>query len=301
MTRNDFLNMIKETSSVNRKMTGEIYELIDIFPYFQSAHLLLLKGLKNNSDVKFDNQLRQSSLHVADREVLYYLLQSKASSDDNSPNDNGLVKSSEDNQANSRQTVIESAMNSDLLINEIEANDESRLPGAERIDERNEGHPILISTEGDDEDNSGVMFLIEEEDSTTEESLFYMDPGFSVPENTDLLELDIEDKEDKEDKGGANKIDTSERSLQSELIDRFITENPRIEPNRDKNAGYQEDLSEPFEGTGAFVTETLAMIYFNQGYYSRAIDIYEKLSLKFPEKSSYFASQIEKVKDYIKN
>jgi hypothetical protein len=51
---------------------------------------------------------------------------------------------------------------------------------------------------------------------------------------------------------------------------------------------------------GGLVTETLAKIYFNQGYYSKAIDIYEKLSLKFPEKNSYFASQIEKVKEHIK-
>ena len=62
-----------------------------------------------------------------------------------------------------------------------------------------------------------------------------------------------------------------------------------------------KDISKPFvEREGGFVTETLARIYINQGYYSKAIDIYEQLSLKFPEKSSYFASQIELVKEYLK-
>ena len=75
MNRNDFLNMIENTVSVDRRMIGEVYELIEIFPYFQSAHLLLLKGLYNTSDVKFENQLRQSAIYAGDREVLYWLLQ----------------------------------------------------------------------------------------------------------------------------------------------------------------------------------------------------------------------------------
>ena len=70
--------MMEDTIPVNRQMIGEVYELIDVFPYFQSAHLLLLKGLKNNSDVKFENQLRNSAIHIADREVLYYLLNRKS-------------------------------------------------------------------------------------------------------------------------------------------------------------------------------------------------------------------------------
>ena len=89
--------------------------------------------------------------------------------------------------------------------------------------------------------------------------------------------------------------------MQSELIDKFIIANPRIEPQKEKTDVPNEDISKPFiEEAGGFVTETLAKIYLNQGYYSKAIDIYEKLSLKFPEKSSYFASQIEKVKEFIK-
>jgi hypothetical protein len=80
MNRNDFLNMIQNTAPVNRQMIGEVYELIDIFPYFQSAYLLLLKGLYNNADVKFDNQLRKSAMHIGDRAILYWLLKTKTGS-----------------------------------------------------------------------------------------------------------------------------------------------------------------------------------------------------------------------------
>ena len=45
------------------------------------------------------------------------------------------------------------------------------------------------------------------------------------------------------------------------------------------------------------VSETLAEIYRQQELYGRAVEIYEKLILLYPEKSAYFASLIEKVKD----
>jgi len=44
-----------------------------------------------------------------------------------------------------------------------------------------------------------------------------------------------------------------------------------------------------------FLTETLATVYADQEFYTRAIEIYEKLILLYPEKSAYFATLIEKV------
>ena len=44
-----------------------------------------------------------------------------------------------------------------------------------------------------------------------------------------------------------------------------------------------------------FCTETLAWIYADQGYFTEAKKIYSRLMLRYPEKSAYFASLIEKL------
>jgi hypothetical protein len=309
MNRNDFINMIDDSVQVNRQMLGEVYELIDIFPYFQCAHMLLLKGLQDNSDVKFESQLRNSAIHIADREVLYYFLKAKPSQKVD-PNEIKTEKPVSGNYLyDTQQTVIESAKNSEQLINEIEKNSGNDNP-EEQHNKATQvlNQTILVSSESNNEESAGVLYLMDEDISSSEEKVFFMDPGFSAPEQEDLLELETEvfetrfpDKEDVEKEQIYKEEKNFKKHLQSELIDKFIIANPRIEPNKEKSNLPDADISKPFvEEEGGFITETLAKIYTNQGYYSKAIDIYEKLSLKFPEKSSYFASQIEKVKEYIK-
>jgi hypothetical protein len=92
-----------------------------------------------------------------------------------------------------------------------------------------------------------------------------------------------------------------EKLSPADLIDRFIMTSPRIERISSSTEQPLKDMTETgTEEQGTFITETLARIYVNQGYYFKAINIYEKLSLKYPEKSAYFASRIEKIKELIK-
>ena len=45
----------------------------------------------------------------------------------------------------------------------------------------------------------------------------------------------------------------------------------------------------------SLITETLANLHFRQKNYSMALEMYQQLKLKFPEKSTYFDAQIEKI------
>ena len=74
---------------------------------------------------------------------------------------------------------------------------------------------------------------------------------------------------------------------------------------KDKNANQIVNFSSLVDETSIifsgnenddFITETLAKIYKEQGHYNKAIDAFEKLILKFPEKNTLFASQISEIK-----
>jgi hypothetical protein len=88
---------------------------------------------------------------------------------------------------------------------------------------------------------------------------------------------------------------------QVELIEKFIQNEPQFGKQKDQGLDseyLQEDLAtKKLKYQDEFATETLAALLFKQKKYERALDIYEKLSLKFPEKRTYFALQIQKIKE----
>ncbi len=451
MNKNDFLGLIGTNAPVDRQLLAELNEIVHIFPYFQTAHLLLLKGLQDNSDIRFESQLKNSAIHIADREVLYNLLKvkevsavqdiavfteeppvpapaaepsaeavsepsyepvsevtpepvSEANPEPVSevipepvseaipepvtevtpeyisevtlhppeepipepapqpipePAPESLHQAENEPQPETvipfgdiEQTVIESAKNSEDLINEYEKEQNTGLPSEYPEKEvQPASRSIMISSEPDEDESLSTILIINDEDGEVEERIFYMDPGFSVADPDDLFDREpasrltvhpvyeptpqpvyepapqptlqpayeptpqpayesapqppheppLQTASEPETVPESETEQAPRKQIQSELIDKFILANPRIEPRKERPEQPPEDLSDPStEEQGGFITETLAKIYLSQGYYSRAIDIYEKLCLKFPEKSSYFATQIERIKEIIK-
>ena len=81
-----------------------------------------------------------------------------------------------------------------------------------------------------------------------------------------------------------------------ELIDTFLKNKPKIPP-LSSNAE-TESLSEEIKfNKEELMTETLAKVYVKQGKFKKALLAYKILSLKYPEKNSFFANQIKAIKD----
>jgi hypothetical protein len=89
---------------------------------------------------------------------------------------------------------------------------------------------------------------------------------------------------------------------QFKIIEKFVQEAPKIKPvNKTEKQADDVDFEEYERGENNvrledIVSETLARVYFDQQLFSKAIRVYEKLGLLYPENSAYFAAQIKKIK-----
>ena len=422
MNRNEFNRFIAGIDLPGHDDLEELRELVALFPWFHSAHMLLLRGLRENSDIRFDSQLKASALSVADREVLYHYLFLSPAEAVNAAARPGEVSAPatppgevsapaeaqqvEETPAVEEVTAVEEAPLPEEVtaveeaplpeevpaveeapvpeevpaveeaplpeevpaveeaplpeefpaVEEVTAVDEAPLPeevpavedipapeeapdtGAAPVPEESPVAEEVPSVEGTHaaEETPVVEEAVETERPRTREDLIaeiearlreleqiHIAATESVtaeesepepepepmiqpepepmpeseydaePEPAELLEL-IPDEP-------VEVTEPSGKLSQADLIDRFIRISPTIERLTPGDMQPVKDLAaESTDEHGKFITETLAKIYINQGYYTKAINIYEKLSLQYPEKSAYFASRIEKIKELIK-
>ena len=88
----------------------------------------------------------------------------------------------------------------------------------------------------------------------------------------------------------------------TKLIDSFIEKIETFEKIGSKESSLSGDVSiSSADEKEEFMTETMADIQIQQKNYPKAIEIYKKLILKFPEKKTYFAIQIKKTESLIKS
>ncbi len=82
-----------------------------------------------------------------------------------------------------------------------------------------------------------------------------------------------------------------------DLIEKFLSGGGTFAKQIPASGFAPTDLAEKaMEVTNDIVTETFANLLFSQGNLDKAIQAFEKLILKYPEKSIYFAARIEEIK-----
>jgi hypothetical protein len=113
------------------------------------------------------------------------------------------------------------------------------------------------------------------------EHIFHIQSPFNAEE---ILNTDVQPHADPKD---------------AKIIDEFIQKDPQISAPRPEQIDNENKAKKSAEDHNDLVSETLAKIYIEQMLYHKAIDTYEKLSLKFPEKSRYFADLIQSIKKKI--
>ena len=71
----DLEQLIKHPGLMDKETLYDLRSLLALYPYFQTARLLLLQNLYLLHDPSFDDELRRSAVYVTDREVVFNLVE----------------------------------------------------------------------------------------------------------------------------------------------------------------------------------------------------------------------------------
>jgi hypothetical protein len=90
-----------------------------------------------------------------------------------------------------------------------------------------------------------------------------------------------------------------------DLIDNFLQQGAkkknRTTDESDKLHDNVDISLKSFQESEDLMTETLANIFIQQKHFSKAMEIFERLGLKYPEKNIYFARRIKELEEQINN
>ncbi len=248
------------------EVVKEMEQLVSNYPYFSIGQALLAIAYQNTDDNRYDGQLRRAAAIMPNRDKLRLFSIVARHRFESEPTTIALPDEfkTTDNEISSTESVDTEEKNSNIIREKVFIIPEIDLSGSR-------------------EQLSAEMALLEEKRKSLDELKALIAAR--------LKEMEEEKQRKKKDEPSPKKLS------RKELIDKFILENPTI--SRPKAEFYNpiSVAQNSITDQENIVSETLAQIYEKQGYLDKAISIYEKLGLKYPEKSRYFAAQIERVKE----
>ena len=274
MNLTDYTYLINKPDAITERHHESLEKVIEEFPYFQSARVLRLKHLYNQDSYKYNYALKIAAAFTTDRSVLFDFITS-----------NSFVTV--------QNGYYEQKLNELLNINVV---------GSEVVENNAETNMPLATTNTMEQ---SILSSINESNPLQEDLVVKLELGkpleFSINEKHSFQEwLQLSrfkpiDRTNSENTAS----DENDRDKKLKLINRFLETNPKI-PTVAKDAPHI--IPEAIvEDKSYLMTETLARVYLEQKKYSRAIQAYEILILKYPEKSSFFANRILDIKNIQQN
>lgn len=276
MNATDYTYLLNKPYAVQDKHTEALEQIVQEFPYFQSARALYLKGLYNQSSFKYNQQLKNTAACTTDRAVLFDFITSNTFT------------------AIQRQLFDQKA--ADLL--DMEVKDSEEVIPTLAIKENTLESSILTSISAAEPKAMPLPTAPEIKLDT---------PAIGAP-----LEFSTNEKHSFQEWLQLAKIQPivrtentapethSKLDAKLDLIDKFIELNPKIPPISPSKEVAQLVPEKP-EDHSFLMTETLARVYLEQKKFQKAIQAYEILILKYPEKSSFFADRILQIKEIQQN
>ena len=264
MNLTDYTYLLNKPDAINDRYAATLDNVLSAFPYFQSARVLKLKHLYNQDSFNYNYALKVSAAFTTDRSILFDFI----TSDSFVSVQKGLY------EKKLEELMSMSVIGSEHIV--VEAN----MPVVDVLEQS-----ILTS----------IKNATTTEEQKAEEKLAVGKPlEFSKNEKHSFQEwLQLSRLKPIVREEIKSSID-EDKKKKLDLIDKFIENNPKITPiAKDATVPVIEVIS---EDTSHLMTETLARVYLEQKKYSKAIQAYEILILKYPEKSSFFADRISDIK-----
>jgi len=272
MNNIEFTNILKQPQGINEQQTLGLKDVLNDFPYFQSARALYLKGLKNQDSYSYNYELKLTAAHTTDRSVLFDYITSDLF------NQNTVSKTQQklQEQINEIEVVAEEEIS--IFNSETSPFDEKVL-NPDLFEEKTIENTAAIA-----EGNLAIGTPLEFD--TNETHSFQEWLKLSATPTIERIEVNEENKP---------------KTLSNvDLIDKFITSKPKISPVK-KTVSLKNLAQENSFSSNELMTETLAKVYLEQKNYKKAIQAYRILSLKYPEKNSFFADRISDLEQIEKN